>query len=41
MSREDDPRFAFWFRLSQDERDLLDHSARTSVLELPLSLIHI
>lgn len=35
MSREDDPRFAFWFRLSQDERDLLDHSARTSVLELP------
>ncbi|WP_454175259.1 hypothetical protein [Gordonia sputi] len=31
---ENNPDFAFWFRLSQDERDLLDQSARTSALGL-------
>lgn len=34
MRREDDPRFAFWFEFSQEERDLLDQSARDSILEL-------
>ena len=35
MRREDDPRFAFWFERPQDERDLLDRSARNSILNLP------
>lgn len=34
MRREDDPRFAFWFEFSQEERDMLDQSARDSILEL-------
>lgn len=35
MSREDDPQFAFWFDLTQDQRDQLDRSAQRSILELP------
>ena len=35
MRREDDPRFAFWFEFSQEQRDVLDQSARDSILELP------
>lgn len=35
MRREDDPRFAFWFELSQEQRDLLDRSAQESILQMP------
>ncbi|AZZ82568.1 hypothetical protein C5O27_17155 [Gordonia alkanivorans] len=34
MRHEDDPRLAFWFNLTQEERDKLDASARRSLLEL-------
>lgn len=35
LDRQDDPRFEFWFQLSDEERDKLNRSARRSPLELP------
>lgn len=32
---ENDPRFAFWFDLPREHRDLLDRSAQNSILNLP------
>ncbi|MGV9827004.1 hypothetical protein [Gordonia sp. NPDC003429] len=32
---EDNPRFAFWFDLPQEQRDSLDQLAHESILELP------
>ena len=32
---ESNPRFAFWFDLPQEQRDLLDRSAQNSILNLP------
>ncbi|OBA57867.1 MULTISPECIES: hypothetical protein [Gordonia] len=35
MMHENNPEFAWWFERPQDERDLLDRSARNSILNLP------